>query len=237
MYTLRKGQILHFSDNFGRLLRRLNQSPSNYPAQGASSLCTTRPQYSRIRTCASKNVSDIRPWVMRRNPVLIIGRNIPVIATWSPGTACLVSSPLAMMVIERGIWPTGTWSLCSCTFNSWHFRNFEPRVCKYSRPPDLLRRKEIDYWWTSHSCVLRFILGFQPFYMNHSHGSRTQRPPNEIPMKFCLNASLGASMHVTWTTGKGDIQKGHQSCATCPFMPEGGAALSQYSVFIGSSAA
>lgn len=56
----------------------------------------------------------------------------------------LVSSPRATTVIERGMWPTGTWSLCSWTLSSWHFKNFDPRVCKYSLPPDLIRKNKYE---------------------------------------------------------------------------------------------
>jgi hypothetical protein len=66
-------------------------------------------------TCASRNVSDSRPWAICRNPVRKRGRKIPVTDTWSPGNACRVVSPRHSTVRLRGMLPTGTASLCNTT--------------------------------------------------------------------------------------------------------------------------
>jgi hypothetical protein len=42
------------------------------------------------------------------------------------------------MVMERGMWPTGTWSGSSCTRISWYFMNRDPRVWMCSCPAELL---------------------------------------------------------------------------------------------------
>ena len=101
---------------------------------------TTCAQLWHVLTCASRNVSESKPCVSWRKPVFIMGRNTPVTATWSPGMACLVTSPLAITVMERGMCPTGTWSLCSWILSSWNLMNFDPRVWRYSRPPALSQR-------------------------------------------------------------------------------------------------
>lgn len=45
-------------------------------------------------TWASRKVSERSPWVICLKPPLIMGRYVPVIITWSPGLASLVTSPL-----------------------------------------------------------------------------------------------------------------------------------------------
>lgn len=97
-----------------------------------------------VLTWASRNVSLNRPETIWRNPVRINGRKTPVMTTWSPGCAWRVTSPRHIIVSERGMWPIGTWSLCSCILISWNLTNFEPRVCRYNRPPDLLTRQSSD---------------------------------------------------------------------------------------------
>jgi hypothetical protein len=64
-------------------------------------------------TCASINVSDSRPWDICRNPERNRGRNMPETETWSPGRAWRVVSPRHSTVRLRGMFPTGTASLCN----------------------------------------------------------------------------------------------------------------------------
>ena len=56
------------------------------------------------------------------------GKNTPIIITISPGVHCLVTSPFATMLNERGIFPLGIWSGVSWILISWYGKNFDALI-------------------------------------------------------------------------------------------------------------
>ena len=43
-----------------------------------------------------------------------------------------VSEPRICTLMQRGTWPTGTWSGNSCSLADWNLQNLVPRVCVVS---------------------------------------------------------------------------------------------------------
>lgn len=68
------------------------------------------------------------------------------------------SAPLSLVLISSsyssglpsstfpGSWTTHPKLTCSCIFISWNLMNLEPRVCRYSRPPERL----VWHSWLGH---------------------------------------------------------------------------------------
>ena len=62
------------------------------------------------------------------NPTNGVGRKMPPTVMLSPVPQERVISPRMWTVMERGMWPIGTWFGISCSFTSWNLTNFDPRV-------------------------------------------------------------------------------------------------------------
>ena len=85
----------------------------------------------------------------------------------SPGMHSRVTSPRAMTVMERGMWPTGTCSGSSCTRSSWYLVNLLPRVCIMMRPVTPL----VVHCWLWHLVSGRNVFWGTSWYSSLPHSS------------------------------------------------------------------
>jgi hypothetical protein len=73
---------------------RLYEGVGHEPARhGLGSLPLDGEEYIPLYLCASMKVSAMSPPAMALNPSRLMGRNIPLTATWSPGMQARVVSP------------------------------------------------------------------------------------------------------------------------------------------------
>ena len=81
------------------------------------------------------------------NPTNGVGRKMPPTVMLSPVPQERVISPRMWTVMERGMWPIGTWFGISCSFTSWNLTNFDPRVWWCSLPSE----RFVWHCWEGHT--------------------------------------------------------------------------------------
>ena len=117
----------------------------------------------------------------------------------------LADRDLHWMVMDRGIWPTGTWSGNSCSRSSWYLMNRDPLVCISMRPLVLLSTQRSDEqicsginWgpviWNRSGprCQLHGRV------MGYGHGYKESIPPEIAPtrmFRMCTYIPLSAASH------------------------------------------
>src|ERR1700735_2125515 len=110
----------------------------------------------------SRYVSVSRPARTAWKPVYGMGRKIPPRWTISPGFIIRVKLPLTWTVIDRGMWPTGTWSA-------------------YDRIIDEKRRRR------SEDCTYHFLdLDLLEWVEPTSTRLHMQRPTNAVLFALCV---------------------------------------------------